>query len=160
MRKYSSNAASLINNVNSYNYIIIYDPKLKDIIIERFNYKNIYIYYVDCESYDFIFLYNKILFCLYQWTAYICFKKLNNKQIFKIMDSALELKLQKQAIKLYQETALTPEKLLDMYKISVNALERITPLVKVMFDQEKHLQKILLEKTEEIKTLKLYKKNV
>jgi hypothetical protein len=59
MRKYSSNAASLINNVNSYNYIIIYDPKLKDIIIERFNYKNIYIYYVDCESYDFIFLYNK-----------------------------------------------------------------------------------------------------
>lgn len=76
------------------------------------------------------------------------------------MDSALELKLQKQAIKIYEETALTPEKLLDMYKISVNALERITPLVKVMFDQEKHLQKILLEKTEEIKTLKLYKKNV
>jgi hypothetical protein len=59
MRKYLSNAASLINNVNSYNYIIIYDPKLKDIVIERFNYKNIYIYYIDCKSYDFLFLYNK-----------------------------------------------------------------------------------------------------
>ena len=59
MRKYSSNAASLINNVNSYNYIIIYDPKLKDIVIERFNFKNIYIYYIDCKSYDFFFLYNK-----------------------------------------------------------------------------------------------------
>ena len=58
------------------------------------------------------------------------------------MDSALELKLQKQAIKIYEETALTPEKLLDMYKISVNALETITPLVKVMLDQEKLLEKI------------------
>ena len=75
------------------------------------------------------------------------------------MDSALELKLQKQAIKIYEETALTPEKLLDMYKVSVNALETITPLVKVMLDQEKHLEKILLEQTEEIKTLKLNKKN-
>jgi len=75
------------------------------------------------------------------------------------MDSALELKLQKQAIKIYEETALTPEKLLDMYKISVNALETITPLVKVMLDQEKHLEKILLEQTEEIKTLKMNKKN-
>lgn len=75
------------------------------------------------------------------------------------MDSALELKLQKQAIKIYEETALTPEKLLDMYKVSINALETITPLVKVMLDQEKHLEKILLEQTEEIKTLKLNKKN-
>ena len=75
------------------------------------------------------------------------------------MDSALELKLQKQAIKIYEETALTPEKLLDMYKVSVNALETITPLVKVMLDQEKHLEKILLEQTEKIKTLKMNKKN-
>jgi hypothetical protein len=76
------------------------------------------------------------------------------------MDSALELKLQKQAIKIYEETALTPEKLLGMYQVSVNALETITPLVKVMLDQEKHLEKILLEKNKEIKTLKLNKKNV
>jgi hypothetical protein len=75
------------------------------------------------------------------------------------MDSALELKLQRQAIKIYEETALTPEKLLSMYKVSVNALEAITPLVKIMFDQQKHLEKILLEQTEEIKTLKLSKKN-
>ena len=70
------------------------------------------------------------------------------------MDSALELKLQKQAIKIYKETALTPEKLLGMYQVSVSALEKITPLIKVMLDQEKHLEKILLEQTEEIKTLK------
>ena len=59
MRKYASNAASLINNVNNYNYIIIYDPKRTDIVIERFNYKNIYIYYIDCKLYDFFFLYKK-----------------------------------------------------------------------------------------------------
>ena len=59
MRKYKSNIVSLVNNVNSYNFIIIYDPKLKDIVIERFNHKNIYIYYINRNSYDFIFLYNK-----------------------------------------------------------------------------------------------------
>lgn len=70
------------------------------------------------------------------------------------MDSNLELKLQKQAVKLYEETAFTPEKLLQMYKVSVKALEAITPLVKVMLDQEQYLEKILLEQGEEIKTLK------
>jgi hypothetical protein len=38
--------------------------------------------------------------------------------------------------------------------VSVIALEAITPLVKVMLDQEQHLEKILLEQTEEIKNLK------
>ena len=59
MRKNTSNLAPLVNNYSNYNFIIIYDPKLKDIVIERLNYKNIYIYYIDRDTYDFIFLYNK-----------------------------------------------------------------------------------------------------
>jgi hypothetical protein len=70
------------------------------------------------------------------------------------MDSKLELKLQKEAIEIYEKTALTPNQLLQMYNVSVKALEAITPLVKVMLDQEQHLEKILLEQGEEIKTLK------
>lgn len=59
MRKNTSNLAQLVNNYSNFNYIIIYDPKLKNIVIERLNHKNIYIYYIDRDTYDFIFLYNK-----------------------------------------------------------------------------------------------------
>ena len=70
------------------------------------------------------------------------------------MESKLELKLQKEAIEVYQETAITPLKLLKNYRIALKSLETITPLVKVMFEQEQHLEKVLLEKELEIKTLK------
>jgi hypothetical protein len=59
MRKSSSNLNNLVNNYSNYNYIHIHDPKIKNILIERINYKNIYIYYIDRYTYDFIFLYNK-----------------------------------------------------------------------------------------------------
>jgi len=36
----------------------------------------------------------------------------------KIMESKLELELQKEAIKVYEETEITPEKLLIMYRIA------------------------------------------
>jgi hypothetical protein len=74
------------------------------------------------------------------------------------MYSKLDLKLQKEAIEVYEKTALTPQKLLQMYNVSVKALESITPLVKVMLDQEQHLEKILLEQVEEIKSLKQQQK--
>jgi hypothetical protein len=59
MRKNISNLLSIVNNYSNYNYIILYDPKLPGIKIERLNYKNIYIYYIDRDSYDYIYLYNK-----------------------------------------------------------------------------------------------------
>jgi hypothetical protein len=59
MRKNISNLLPIVNNYFNYNYIVIFDPKLQDIKIERLNYKNIYIYYIDQDSYDYVYLYNK-----------------------------------------------------------------------------------------------------
>jgi len=59
MRKNISNLLPLVNNYSNYNYIVLYDPKMINIKIERLNFKNIYIYYVDRNTYDYVFLYNK-----------------------------------------------------------------------------------------------------
>ena len=59
MRKYNSPLANLIINYDNYFYMKIIDPRIRDIVIERINLKNIYIYYVDKKLYDFIFLFNK-----------------------------------------------------------------------------------------------------
>ena len=59
MRKLNSSLANLITNYENYLYMKIIDPRIPEIIIERINLKNIYIYYVDRKLYDFIFLFNK-----------------------------------------------------------------------------------------------------
>jgi hypothetical protein len=59
MRKNISNLLQLINNYSNYNYIVLYDPKIINIKIERLNFKYIYIYYIDRNTYDYLFLYNK-----------------------------------------------------------------------------------------------------
>ena len=59
MRKNISNLLSIVNNYSNYNHIVLYDQKCMNTKIERLNFKNIYIYYIDKNSYDYIFLYNK-----------------------------------------------------------------------------------------------------
>ncbi len=58
MRKLDSQLFKLINNVNNYNFIII---NYKGIEIERFNNRNIYIYFIKLlnKTDDLIFVYNK-----------------------------------------------------------------------------------------------------
>jgi hypothetical protein len=58
MRKLDSQLFKLINNVNNYNFIII---NYKGIEIERFNNRNIYIYFIKLmnKNDDIIFIYNK-----------------------------------------------------------------------------------------------------
>jgi len=58
MRKLDSQLFKLINNVNNYNFIII---NYKGIEIERFNNRNIYIYFIKLSNKkeDIIFVYNK-----------------------------------------------------------------------------------------------------
>ena len=58
-RKQTSPLAGLVNNYHNYSLMYILDPRLRGLTIERANYKNIYIYYIDRKDYDFIFLYNK-----------------------------------------------------------------------------------------------------
>ena len=59
MRKSLSPLTNLVNNYTNYNFMIVIVPRAKGLIVERANYKNIYIYYIDRGEYDFIFLYNK-----------------------------------------------------------------------------------------------------
>lgn len=51
----------IVYNYDDYNYVRILDKKInKQIeIIERLNYKNIYIYYLNKQDYDTIIFYNK-----------------------------------------------------------------------------------------------------
>ena len=58
-RKQSSQLSTLINNYHNYSLIHILDPRFIGLIVERANYRNIYIYYIDRQTYDIIFLYNK-----------------------------------------------------------------------------------------------------
>jgi hypothetical protein len=52
---------NLVINYDTYNYIRIIDKKLNKSpeIIERINFKNIYIYYLNKQNYDAIIFYNK-----------------------------------------------------------------------------------------------------
>ena len=58
MRKLDSQIYHFVNNVNSYNFIII---NYKGNLIERFNNKNIYIYLIKTSQNrdDLVYLYNK-----------------------------------------------------------------------------------------------------
>jgi hypothetical protein len=69
------------------------------------------------------------------------------------MESNLKLELQKQAIKVYQETELTPEKLLSMYRIVVNTLEVNLETIKFMFSEEQKLQEKLSQQSEQLQKL-------
>jgi antitoxin component of RelBE/YafQ-DinJ toxin-antitoxin module len=65
----------------------------------------------------------------------------------------LQLKLKEEAIKVYQETGLTPEKLLNMYKISVSTLEVNLDTMKFMFSEEQKLQEKLSQQNEKLQKL-------
>lgn len=69
------------------------------------------------------------------------------------MESKLKLELQEQAIKVYEETELTPEKLLNMYKIAVSTLEFNSEVMKLMFSEEKNLQEKLSQANEKMQKL-------
>ena len=69
------------------------------------------------------------------------------------MESNLKLELQKQAIKVYQETELTPEKLLSMYRIAVSTLEVNLETMKFMFSEEQKLQEKLSQQSEQLQKL-------
>jgi hypothetical protein len=69
------------------------------------------------------------------------------------MKSNLKFELQKQAIKVYQETELTPEKLLSMYKIAVSTLEVNLETMKFMFSEEQKLQEKLSQQSEQLQKL-------
>lgn len=58
-RKDISPLSQLVNNYHNYSLIYVLDPRFRGTTVERANYKNIYIYYIDRDTYDFIFLYNK-----------------------------------------------------------------------------------------------------
>lgn len=65
----------------------------------------------------------------------------------------LELKLKQEAIKVYQETELTPVKLLNMYRIAVSTLELNLEAMKFMFSEEQKLQEKLSQQSEELQKL-------
>jgi antitoxin component of RelBE/YafQ-DinJ toxin-antitoxin module len=67
--------------------------------------------------------------------------------------SELQLKLKEEAIKVYQETGLTPEKLLKMYKIAVSTLEISKTTMELMFNEEKKLQEKLSQQSEQLEKL-------
>jgi len=69
------------------------------------------------------------------------------------MESNLKFELQKQAIKVYQETQLTPEKLLSMYRIAVSTLEVNLETMKFMFSEEQKLQEKLSQQSEQLQKL-------
>ena len=59
--KLNSILKGIVFNYDDYNYVRILDKKInkQSEIIERLNYKNIYIYYLDKQDYDCIIFYNK-----------------------------------------------------------------------------------------------------
>lgn len=61
LKKFNSVLNGIVYNYDEYNYVRILDKKAnKQLeIIERLNYKNIYIYYLDKQDYDTIIFYNK-----------------------------------------------------------------------------------------------------
>jgi hypothetical protein len=65
----------------------------------------------------------------------------------------LQLKLKEEAIKVYQETELTPEKLLSMYRIAVSTLEVNLETMKFMFSEEQKLQEKLSQQSEQLEKL-------
>lgn len=65
----------------------------------------------------------------------------------------LKLKLQEEAIKVYQETGITPEKLLSMYRIAVSTLEVNLETIKFMFSEEQKLQDKLSQQSERLQKL-------
>ena len=67
--------------------------------------------------------------------------------------SELQLKLKEEAIKVYQETGFTPDKLLNMYKIAVNTLEVNLEAMKFMFNEEQNLQEKLSQQSEKLEKL-------
>ncbi len=69
------------------------------------------------------------------------------------MMSELQLKLKEEAIKVYQETGFTPDKLLNMYKIAVNTLEVNLEAMKFMFNEEQNLQEKLSQQSEKLEKL-------
>lgn len=69
------------------------------------------------------------------------------------MDSKLKSELQKQAIKVYQETELTPEKLLSMYRIAVSTIEINLEAIKFMLNEEQKLQEKLSQQSEQLQKL-------
>ncbi len=69
------------------------------------------------------------------------------------MEAELKLELQKQAIKVYQETELTPVKLLSMYRIAVSTLELNLETMKFMFSEEQKLQEKLSQQSEQLEKL-------
>ena len=69
------------------------------------------------------------------------------------MESNLKFELQKQAIKVYQETELTPEKLLSMYRIAISTLEVNLETMKFMFSEEQKLQEKLSQQSEQLQKL-------
>ena len=69
------------------------------------------------------------------------------------MESNLKFELQQQAIKVYQETQLTPEKLLSMYRIAVSTLEVNLETMKFMFSEEQKLQEKLSQQSELLQKL-------
>lgn len=69
------------------------------------------------------------------------------------MIAELKLKLQKQAIEVYQETELTPKKLLSMYRIAVSTLEVNLEAMKFMFSEKKNTQEKLSQQSEKLQKL-------
>ncbi len=65
----------------------------------------------------------------------------------------LQLKLKEEAIKVYQETELTPVKLLSMYRIAVSTLELNLEAMKFMISEEQKLQEKLLQQSEQLEKL-------
>lgn len=65
----------------------------------------------------------------------------------------LKLKLQEEAIKVYQETGITPKKLLSMYQIAVSTLEVNLETIKFMFSEEQKLQDKLSQQSEQLQKL-------
>jgi hypothetical protein len=69
------------------------------------------------------------------------------------MMNELQLKLKEQAIKVYQETELTPVKLLSMYRIAVSTLELNLEAMTFMFSEEQRLQEKLSQQSEQLEEL-------
>lgn len=65
----------------------------------------------------------------------------------------LKLKLQEEAIQVYQETGITPKKLLSMYQIAVSTLEVNLETMKFMFSEEQNLQERLSQQSEQLQKL-------
>ena len=69
------------------------------------------------------------------------------------MMNELQLKLKEEAIKVYQETELTPVKLLSMYRIAVSTLQLNLKAMEFMFSEEQKLQEKLSQQSEQLEKL-------